>query len=165
MYRVLHAAGGCQTPWDHLPVTGARPRAGSSGFNEFRDADNVAGWEMWRPRDNPQLNPQLCRFQSAQHRFTLGTMWVPHLDSISIAEHLTIWDIPMLASACRSALQELCVVWWVSIKEQRATALELRQFADEWDRERRMVARPWRTRSYLWGMRVLDSDTSDTEST
>jgi hypothetical protein len=92
-------------------------------------------------------------------------MWVPHLDSVNIAEHLTIWDIPMLASARRSALQELCVVWWVSIKEQRATALELRQFADEWDRERRMAARPWRTRSYLWGMRVLDSDTSDTEST
>ena len=129
-----HCPRGLQSPWDFLPRGDEFPRPGEDGFSLSETTECPLTWAICLPCS--------CSarywFALARGQFAIGALWVPHLDSRCLAEHLTIWEIPLFAASCRNALQELCVLWRKSIEYQHLTLLE-----EEYECSRRSKVTAW----------------------
>jgi hypothetical protein len=92
------------------------PRAVEDGYRVHHTPERDAKWEIFIPC----IRYAKYTFVLAPGQFLLLPVWMPDVNSLSFARHLSVWDIPWLAGTCRCALQELCVWWRMSIAIQHA---------------------------------------------
>ena len=103
-------------PFDHMENGREVPRAEEDGYRVHHTTGTATTWEISRPRSLYAT----YTFVLAPGQFLLLPVWMPDVNSLSVARHLSVWDIPWLAGTCRCALQELCVWWRMSIAIQHA---------------------------------------------
>jgi hypothetical protein len=90
------------------------PRAVEDGYRVHHTPERDATWEIFIPC----IRYAKYTFVLAPGQFLLLPFCMPDMNSLSIARHLSVLEIQLLAGTCRCAMQELCVLWKMSIEMQ-----------------------------------------------
>ena len=102
------------TPFYGMQMWREVPRAVEDGYRVHHTPERDATWEIFIPC----IRYAKYTFVLAPGQFLLLPFCMPDMNSLSIARHLSVLEIQLLAGTCRCAMQELCVLWKMSIEMQ-----------------------------------------------